>query len=89
MAEAIGDGLLADIDQGEKLVVGINVEDLSAAMQRFHWADYLVFILMLCVCLVIGVYYGFVRSATGSQDYLVGGRAMKTFPISMSLVARL
>ncbi|GJQ70266.1 hypothetical protein Trydic_g22707 [Trypoxylus dichotomus] len=87
MAEAIGVGLITDVDQGEKTIVGINVEDLSAAMHRFNWVDYFVFSTMLMLCIVIGIYYGFVRSTSSSQDYLVGGRTMKTFPISMSLIA--
>uniref|UniRef100_A0A1I8QA67 Sodium-coupled monocarboxylate transporter 1 n=1 Tax=Stomoxys calcitrans TaxID=35570 RepID=A0A1I8QA67_STOCA len=79
----------------------LNVADLSSSLQHFGWVDYCVFVLMLIICAFIGFYFGFIekkqknqkRSATehrrGSEalDYLVGGRKMKVFPVSLSLVA--
>lgn len=50
---------------------------------------------MLLVCIVVGIYFGFVEKkdksggADGAEDdYLVGGRKMPTIPVAMSLVAR-
>ncbi|XP_037951350.1 sodium-dependent multivitamin transporter-like [Teleopsis dalmanni] len=76
----------------------MNVADLSASLQHFGFVDYFVFVLMLLVCAVIGFYFGFVekkkkkrnmeeRRGSEALDYLVGGRKMKVFPVSLSLVA--
>lgn len=88
MAEAMNVGLLAGADSGEKVVVGLGVAEVGASMQRFGWPDYVVFVIMLLLCVVVGFYFGFVHSATSAQDYLMGGRNMKTFPVAMSLIAR-
>lgn len=37
----------------------INVNDVTKSLQQFSWPDYLVFILMLIVCILIGIYFGF------------------------------
>jgi sodium-coupled monocarboxylate transporter 8/12 len=65
-----------------------SVEYVGIAMQRFGLADYLVFVSMLLVCAIIGVYYGFFAGKVSEADYLVGGRNMQTFPVAMSLIAR-
>ncbi|XP_014234000.1 sodium-coupled monocarboxylate transporter 1-like [Trichogramma pretiosum] len=66
-----------------------SVEDVIASMQHFGWLDYGVFVAMLLGCGGIGVYFGFVRGTapSGEDEYLVGGRNMRTFPVSMSLIA--
>lgn len=64
------------------------ISEMVEGMQRFMWADYVVFVLMLAVSAVVGVYWGFMKDQTSQQDYLLGGRNMKVVPVSMSLVAR-
>lgn len=90
MAEKVG---LGTIDtEAEENIMGIreiNASDFSSAMRHFTWVDYFVFSIMLGLCMAIGIYYSLMRSTYNSQDYLVGGRTMKTFPVSMSLIARL
>ncbi|XP_055907563.1 sodium-coupled monocarboxylate transporter 1-like [Eupeodes corollae] len=60
--------------------------------------DYFVFVTMLVACAVIGFYYGFIekkgkrkspdrRRGSEALDYLVGGRQMKVFPVSLSVVS--
>ncbi|KAI8129726.1 Sodium-coupled monocarboxylate transporter 1 [Lucilia cuprina] len=83
-------------EDGEKI---LNVSDLSTSMQHFGVMDYCVFVLMLIVCAGIGFYFGFIekkkkkqpnmekRRGSEALDYLVGGRKMKVFPVSLSLVA--
>lgn len=81
----------------------LDVSDLSSSLRHFGWIDYLVFVMMLIVCAVIGVYFGFIekrkkkkgrsksqqkRRGSEALDYLVGGRQMKVIPVSLSLVAR-
>lgn len=87
MAEAMDETMLIGVDQGEKIIVGIGVADVGAAMQRFGWPDYLVFVCMLLICIIVGLYFGFVQSLDTPQDYLIGGRTMSTFPIAISLIA--
>lgn len=66
----------------------LSVEEMEVVLQRFSLADYIVFVLLLAVCAVIGIYFGFIDKAVSSEDYLVGGRKMTLIPISLSLIAR-
>lgn len=80
--------------------VEMDVNEISKSLQRFGLLDYIVFILMLISCMMIGVYFGWqdhqkhkknrhkMRRGSEALDYLVGGRKMKVFPVAMSLVAR-
>lgn len=63
------------------------IDEMLLHLQRFSWPDYLVFIAMFFLCLLIGIYFGFVKKAVSEDDYLVGGRNMSVFPIALSLVA--
>ncbi|XP_055375312.1 sodium-coupled monocarboxylate transporter 1 [Condylostylus longicornis] len=64
------------------------IDDIVSHMQRFSWPDYLVFTLMLFMCILIGIYFGFMQSKSMDEDdYLMGGRTMMVFPISLSLIA--
>lgn len=69
-----------------------SVDDVRLALQHFAWPDYLMFLLMLSICAVIGIYFGFIekksKQVADETDYLVGGRNMKIFPVAMSLIAR-
>lgn len=69
-----------------------SVDDVRLALQHFAWPDYLMFLLMLSICAVIGIYFGFFekksKQVADETDYLVGGRNMKIFPVAMSLIAR-
>lgn len=58
------------------------LDDVKISMQKFGMPDYLVFIMMLGVCALIGIYFGFfekkpVKKCDEESDYLVGGRQMK------------
>lgn len=56
----------------------------------FDVYDYIVFAAMLIISSLIGVYFAFfakVKQNTTSE-YLMGGKTMGIFPISMSLIAR-
>lgn len=63
------------------------VQEVSKSMQNFGIPDYSVFAAMLIACGIIGIYFGFVKKSSGEDEYLVGGRNMKTFPVSFSLIA--
>lgn len=55
----------------------------------FGVADYSVFTLTLSISAAIGVYFGFIKknSNNTAEEYLHGGRQMKTLPIAISLIA--
>ncbi|KAH8355921.1 hypothetical protein KR200_002246 [Drosophila serrata] len=54
----------------------------------FTSTDYAVFAFMLGISASIGVYFGFfAKGADTTEEYLMGGKRMKTIPIAISLVA--
>ncbi|XP_028155851.1 sodium-coupled monocarboxylate transporter 1-like [Ostrinia nubilalis] len=63
------------------------VSEMVHRMQTFSWVDYVVFVFMLAISAVVGVYWGFMKKQTTQNDYLLGGRNMKVVPVAMSLVA--
>ncbi|KAJ9575571.1 hypothetical protein L9F63_007579 [Diploptera punctata] len=63
--------------------VGINV-------LLFGWIDYAFFIMMLAISTLIGIYFGFCgKKADTPEEYLLGGKSMRTLPVAVSLVASL
>ena len=77
----------------------MNVDEVRTKLQQFGWADYLVFVLMLASCALIGIYFALkmrkkaklnqeLSNKDAEDDYLVGGRKMTIFPITMSLISR-
>ncbi|XP_053661255.1 sodium-coupled monocarboxylate transporter 1 [Anopheles marshallii] len=72
-------------------MAGLNVDDVKVSLQKFGLYDYVVFVLMLMSCAMIGIYFGFLKKKAkkgeAEADYLVGNRQMKVIPISLSLIA--
>ena len=70
-------------------LVNGTVSALSDISQfTFNAYDYSVFVLMLCISAGIGVYFGFFsKGDETTEEYLHGGKQMKTLPIAISLVA--
>lgn len=63
--------------------------ELAASAAIFTGFDYFVFVLLLTVSTGIGIYFGyFDGKEQTTEEYLLGGRRMKTIPIAISLVAR-
>lgn len=56
---------------------------------QFTTEDYTVFVVMLTVSAAIGIYFGFFEGKKNktTEEYLLGGRRMKVFPIAVSLIA--
>uniref|UniRef100_A0A182Q1N6 Sodium-coupled monocarboxylate transporter 1 n=1 Tax=Anopheles farauti TaxID=69004 RepID=A0A182Q1N6_9DIPT len=83
----------------EENASGQTIDSISRSLQRFDWPDYVVFVLMLLICVLIGIFFGYrdhqkhkrrgkrPRRDSEALDYLVGGRKMQIFPVSVSLVA--
>ncbi|XP_075225888.1 sodium-coupled monocarboxylate transporter 1-like isoform X2 [Lycorma delicatula] len=54
----------------------------------FNWFDYLVFILMLALPTLIGLYHGCYKGKQNTvSEYMQGGKNMAIFPITMSLIS--
>lgn len=69
-------------------VLNATVATLADTQFTFQSTDYIVFAFMLSISAAIGVYFGFFdKSADTTDEYLMGGKRMKTFPIAISLVA--
>ncbi|XP_055690120.1 sodium-coupled monocarboxylate transporter 1 isoform X2 [Lutzomyia longipalpis] len=64
-----------------------SLEELILRSQKFSLPDYLVFIIMLFMCILIGIYFGFIKNVDTESEYLVGGRNMQVLPIALSLIA--
>lgn len=58
--------------------------------ERFDALDYCVFGGMLAVSALIGIYFAYFakQKQNSTSEYLLGGRKLGIFPMSMSLVAR-
>ena len=54
----------------------------------FGWTDYLLFIGLLGVSLLIGVYFGFFSKQDSAAEYLFGGKTMSYIPVAISILAR-
>lgn len=67
----------------------IEFHQIGGTIQRFNWADYLVFAGMLVGSLVIGIYYGCTGSKQSTTaEFFTGGGRMGVFPVAMSIAAR-
>ena len=56
----------------------------------FHWADYIIFILVLLVSTAIGIFYAVKTRKTrgsGSDELLTGGKKLAVVPVTFSLLA--
>ncbi|XP_060578332.1 sodium-dependent multivitamin transporter-like [Ruditapes philippinarum] len=53
---------------------------------RFHIVDYVVMALFLVISTIIGIYYGFFKQQSTTEEYLLGGRRMHLFPVALSLL---
>ncbi|XP_060071971.1 sodium-coupled monocarboxylate transporter 2-like [Ylistrum balloti] len=51
-----------------------------------HLADYIVIAIFLCICMGIGIYYGFKRNQNLTlENYFFGNRHLSLIPVAMSL----
>lgn len=60
----------------------------SDVFMMFNWIEYTVFSSMLGLSALIGVYYGCLKEQNTVSEYMLGGKKMGTFPVTMSLIAR-
>ncbi|KAK9305561.1 hypothetical protein QLX08_003357 [Tetragonisca angustula] len=64
------------------------MENHPVLLHYFSWVDYTVLAAMLIISCLIGTFYGFFsKKQETSQDFLLGGSSMGTFPMAMSLAA--
>ncbi|KAM8705666.1 hypothetical protein ACLKA7_010036 [Drosophila subpalustris] len=64
-----------------------SIDQILGELQRFGWLDYVAIAAMFLVCIVIGIYFGFMNKSVSENDYMLGGRKMLVVPIAFSLVA--
>ena len=57
-------------------------------IDKFGWEEYSVFSLMLMISILIGVFFWW-KGQNNNAEYMMGGKNMGTFPMTMSLIARL
>lgn len=56
---------------------------------HFDTIEYVVFVIMLGMSALIGVYYGWYKGNQNTvSEYMLGGKSMSVFPIAMSLIVR-
>ena len=55
---------------------------------KFNSVDYIMFVMMMLLSALIGVYYGCYKKQDSVSEYLHGGKKMGVFPIAMSLISR-
>lgn len=58
---------------------------------HFGWIDYGLFIVLLGISTLIGIYYGFFskHKQNNMSEYILGGRSMKILPVATSMIASL
>jgi Na+/proline symporter len=74
-----------------------SVDDVLDKLYNFGLVDYGVFVTMLLICSLIGLYFGFqdrnkyknskTKGDTKAGDYFLGGRDLHIAPVAMSLIA--
>jgi hypothetical protein len=89
---SISQALLYDNHWIKVMEMTETLEDFSASLKHFGAFDYAVFVLMLAVCSLIGLFFGYkdhikhkankTKSRRGSEtlDYLLGGKNVQVFP---------
>ncbi|CAF1075479.1 unnamed protein product [Brachionus calyciflorus] len=61
---------------------------MSSELNKFHYADYIVFATMLVASAVIGIVFGWLdRKKKSTKDFLLGGGDLKIFPVGISILA--
>ncbi|KAJ9575562.1 hypothetical protein L9F63_007570 [Diploptera punctata] len=64
-------------------------QDISGVPERlFGWLDIVLFLMMLALSTLIGIYFGFCgKKEETPKEYLHGGKTMRTLPVAVSLVS--
>lgn len=61
---------------------------MIAGLNKFHYADYIVFVTMLILSASIGLVFGWLnRKKQTTKDFLLGGGDLKFFPVGISILA--
>lgn len=60
-----------------------------SATTKFNWIEYMTFGSLLGLSALIGIYFGWFKGNQNTvNEYMLGGKHMRVFPIAMSLIAR-
>uniref|UniRef100_A0A146LI51 Sodium-coupled monocarboxylate transporter 2 n=1 Tax=Lygus hesperus TaxID=30085 RepID=A0A146LI51_LYGHE len=71
------------------MLLGTKEERIEKVIELFDWMEYTVFGASLLACMLIGVWFGFIKKAGQDtvEGYMLGGKQMKLFPVSLSLIS--
>ncbi|XP_066595799.1 sodium-coupled monocarboxylate transporter 1-like [Prorops nasuta] len=65
----------------------LDIADEILSRFTFGWTDYSLFVILLIVSVLIGIYFGFFSRQDSTTEYLLAGKTMGAFPVAMSIVA--
>ena len=69
--------------------VGISQNPTLPKYIHFDFVEYAVFVIMLAVSVLIGIYYDWYKGNQNTvSEYMLGGKSMSVFPVAMSLIIR-
>lgn len=69
------------------MVSGNDLFTKDELIDKFGWEEYFVFALMLAVSAAIGIFF-MIKGQKDNATFLLGGKSMGIFPMTLSLVAR-
>ncbi|KAF6207055.1 hypothetical protein GE061_018293 [Apolygus lucorum] len=69
--------------------LGTKEERIEKVVELFDWLEYTVFGASLLLCMLIGVWFGFIKKAGQDtvEGYMLGGKQMKLVPVALSLIS--
>ena len=79
-----------NFDKKEEILLKIDPSAICTDNTMFHWADYVIFILVLLISTSIGIYYAIKTrksQGSGSDELLTGGKKLSVVPVTLSLLA--
>ena len=63
--------------------------EFLSVTSKFNWIEYTTFGSLLGLSTLVGIYYGCIKGNQNTvNEYMLGGKHMRIFPIAMSLIAR-
>jgi ABC-type anion transport system duplicated permease subunit len=80
----------AAVELTTEALVNSTLASIISEQMFFTIYDYVIFVIMLALSALIGVYFGFIskRKQDNTTEYLLGGKTMSKLPVSASLIAR-
>ncbi|XP_055642492.1 sodium-coupled monocarboxylate transporter 1-like [Toxorhynchites rutilus septentrionalis] len=76
-------------DSEREFTTVASIEHVLHQNLRFQPVDYVIFVVLLAISALIGVYFGFISKIKQNnvEEYLLGGKTMAKIPVAASLIA--